>query len=66
MREGELVEGIDSEKRTKLKNKKGINGQSDIERWNAIYRILFPDDDLLEIPSPCKPKNQQHFISSTD
>jgi hypothetical protein len=64
--DGELVDGIDFEKKTKLKNKKGINSQSDIERWNAIYFILFPGDDLLKMPSPCKPKNQQHFISSAD
>ncbi|OCL08075.1 hypothetical protein AOQ84DRAFT_439822 [Glonium stellatum] len=50
--QGGPAEGIDSEKMTKLKNKKGISNQSDEERWKAIYRILFPDDDFSNMPSP--------------
>ena len=27
-----------------------------VEKWNEVYTILFPDDNLDSIPSPCKYK----------
>jgi hypothetical protein len=31
--------------------KKAYRGQTEKERWEEIYRILFPHDN---VPSPCK------------
>jgi len=25
-----------------------------VDKWNEIYHILFPDDDITNMPSPCK------------
>lgn len=44
--------GITEDQAQELKRKKrpGSN-QTDVERWNEMYKILFPDDN--HIPHPC-------------
>jgi hypothetical protein len=38
-----------------MKSKKGSQmHHSEIEKWKAVYRILFPDDNDADMPSPCK------------
>jgi hypothetical protein len=32
--------------------RKRDRGQTEVEKWNKVYMILFPNDE--EIPSPCK------------
>jgi hypothetical protein len=34
------------------KEKAGKEKGSEVERWNEIYKIIFPD--ALDMPSPCK------------
>ena len=47
-----LTEGITPEIEKKLKSRKKVSvDQSDKERWDDIYRLLFPGED---IPWPCK------------
>jgi hypothetical protein len=49
----QLVEWIPREKIKVLKDrKKALLGQSERERWEYVYRILFPEEPSL--PSPCK------------
>jgi hypothetical protein len=52
--EGNPVEGFDLDVEAKLKRRrKTTRDQTDFERWEEIYRLLFPAE---EVPSPCKPK----------
>jgi hypothetical protein len=46
--------GIDKEVEKKLRQKKRKKGQSEVEKWKDIYRILFPDVPENQIPSPCE------------
>jgi hypothetical protein len=47
------VEGFDLDVEAKLKRRrKTTPDQTDTERWEEIYRLLFPGED---IPFPCKP-----------
>lgn len=53
--EGNLREGINETQRQKLKvRKKSVKSgptQTEAEKWNYMFRIIFPDDD--KIPGPC-------------
>jgi hypothetical protein len=56
----ELPEGITPHIARALRSrKKAYRNQPEEERWEGIYRILFPRED---VPSPCKPQIQL-FIS---
>lgn len=33
--------------------KKIVPNATEVEKWHAVYRILFPDDDPEDQPSPC-------------
>ena len=44
-------EGCSKEQEGKLR-KKEIRGKPEDEKWNAMYRILFPFDE--NIPLPCR------------
>jgi hypothetical protein len=37
-----------------IKGRQRFFSMSEEEKWQAIYRILFPDCDLEELPSACK------------
>ncbi|KAI1311748.1 hypothetical protein F5Y03DRAFT_410012 [Xylaria venustula] len=46
-------EGIDQDTERKLRQRKKPNsGQTEIQRWNDIYLLLFPQADRNAIPSP--------------
>ncbi|KAI1426262.1 hypothetical protein F5Y12DRAFT_783998 [Xylaria sp. FL1777] len=46
-------EGIDQDTERKLRERKRPNsGQTETQRWNEIYLLLFPDADRNAIPSP--------------
>ena len=47
-------EGFNKDQEKRLKNRRGVAGKSEEEKWIAIFRILFPDDLENTIPSPCK------------
>jgi hypothetical protein len=50
--EGQPVEGFDLDIEAKLKRRrKATRDQTDAERWEAIYALLFSG---AKIPSPCK------------
>jgi len=54
VREEGPKEGFDKEQEKRLKSRKRPPiGQTEIEKWNAVYLILFPEDES-KIPSPCK------------
>jgi hypothetical protein len=54
VKEGQPVEGITSDIEKQLKSrKKTRRDQPEAERWQEMYRILFP---MEEVPSPCMPK----------
>lgn len=55
VREEGPKEGFDKEQEKRLKSRKRPPiGQTEIEKWNAVYLILFPEDEPSKIPSPCK------------
>ncbi|KAF2807369.1 uncharacterized protein BDZ99DRAFT_522988 [Mytilinidion resinicola] len=45
-------DGIDEVKKAKLQNRKGWSRKTPIRKWEAIYQILFPNDNILDMPSP--------------
>ena len=50
--EGQPIEGFELDVEAKLKRRrKATRDQTDAERWEAIYSLLFPGEI---IPSPCK------------
>jgi hypothetical protein len=54
VREDELTEGFDDDQEKQLKSRKGMKGDlTEVEKWNRVYSILFPDDDPEEMPTPC-------------
>ncbi|RYO42753.1 hypothetical protein AA0111_g398 [Alternaria arborescens] len=53
LREQIPLEGFDKEQEKRMKSKKGSQmHHSEIEKWKAVYRILFPDDNDADMPSP--------------
>jgi hypothetical protein len=47
------LEGFDKDQERKLKSKKrSLVHQSEEEKWKGVYRVLFPDDNDAEMPSP--------------
>lgn len=49
----ELPEGYNREQEGILRRKRKLAG-SEEEKWRAMYKILFPDDDESDIPTPCR------------
>ena len=48
------LEGFDKDQERKLKSKKrALVYQSEEDKWKGVYRILFPDDNDTDMPSPC-------------
>lgn len=55
IREQIPLEGFDKDQERRLKSKKrSLVYQSEEDKWKGVYRILFPDDDEADMPSPCK------------
>lgn len=49
------LEGFDKDQERKLKSKKrSLVYQSEEDKWKGVYRILFPDDNDVDMPSPCR------------
>ncbi|KAH7389987.1 hypothetical protein BKA66DRAFT_460242 [Pyrenochaeta sp. MPI-SDFR-AT-0127] len=47
------LEGFDKEQERRLKSKKRSQTyQSEEEKWKGVYKILFPDDEAEQMPSP--------------
>jgi hypothetical protein len=47
--------GMTLERRDQLRSRKRAAGwKTEEEKWLDIYSILFPDDDLSNMPTPCK------------
>jgi hypothetical protein len=44
---------ISKEQEKQLRRRAGAT-QSESEKWNEVYRILFPDDDPEDMPTPCQ------------
>lgn len=50
--EGQPVEGFELDVEAKLKRRrKATRDETEVERWEGIYRLLFPGE---AVPSPCK------------
>jgi hypothetical protein len=47
----------DQEKELK---KRSSRKKGDKERWNNVFRVIFPDVPVDQIPSPCKSSFQPH------
>ncbi|KAK5652662.1 hypothetical protein OQA88_10256 [Cercophora sp. LCS_1] len=46
-------EGIDADKEKLLRSRKGKNKEaSEVDKWNEMYMILFPEADSTSLPSP--------------
>lgn len=60
------LEGFDKDQERKLKSKKrSLVHQTEEEKWKCVYNILFPDDNVIDMPSPyieyqaCNPTTSQ-------
>jgi hypothetical protein len=53
IRDRPFCEGIDSTQERILRSRKQITADEE-EKWNIMYRVLFPDDDAITMPTPCK------------
>lgn len=51
-REEEPREGVTTEQERALKQRR--NGRKETEKWYDMYRILFPNENRKEYPSPCE------------
>jgi len=47
-------DGFTKEQEQGLKRKKGYSTMSEVDKWNSIYMILFPDADINRLPPACK------------
>lgn len=53
--ERKVVEGFDLKQEQLLRSKKRNNfGETEDMRWREVYKILFPETNEQNIPSPCK------------
>lgn len=52
--ETEEVDGYNKEQEKQLRVRKRPPNQTEVDRWLEMYRVLFPQDDPILIPSPCK------------
>jgi hypothetical protein len=51
LKQSPVIEGLTTKQKSLLKPR-DRKSKSDVERWNTIYKICFPKDEIL--PSPCK------------
>ncbi|KAI1502347.1 hypothetical protein F5X99DRAFT_158860 [Biscogniauxia marginata] len=53
LRQPDCLEGISSEQESQLKSrKKEFTSKPEDEKWVDVYCVLFPNDDILDIPTP--------------
>ncbi len=65
VRVGETTEGITQDIEKQLRRRKRVpSDQSDEECWKAIYRLLFPKDEV--VPDPCKSSNRRSSVKNGD
>ena len=50
--------GFSKEQERILRRKRKLAG-SEETKWRAMYKVLFPDDDDSDIPSPCESQTHQ-------
>jgi hypothetical protein len=51
----EPVEGFSQTQEKQLRSRKKAKADmTEVEKWYQAYRILFPDDDQENVPTPCK------------
>lgn len=54
MREYLPAEGIDATMKDRLRSRKKLwPNATEVDKWNGVYLILFPDDGPQDRPSPC-------------
>jgi hypothetical protein len=46
-------DGFTREQEDQLRSKVGAQSKSEVDKLDEIYRILFPNDDISGMPSPC-------------
>jgi hypothetical protein len=50
----EFEEGFDKKQEEQLRSRKGNRpSQTEEDKWKDVYRILFPNEDVSKMPSPC-------------
>ena len=49
----ESPDGFTKDQERVLRRKRKFAG-SEESKWRAMYKVLFPDDDEADMPSPCK------------
>lgn len=50
-----LLDGFSKAQEKQLRSRKKTDkNMTDEDKWKEIYAILFPEDDLDTMPSPCK------------
>lgn len=50
-----LGEGFNESQEKRLRSRKrDQEAVNEEDKWRKVYRILFPDDDHTQIPTPCK------------
>jgi len=51
-----MLDGFTKEQEEMLRSRRRVRpGTGPADKWREIYMILFPDDNVDNIPSPCKP-----------
>lgn len=48
------ADGYNKEQEKQLRVRKRPPNQTEVDRWFEMYRILFPRDNAMSTPSPCK------------
>lgn len=49
----ETPDGFSKEQERILRRKRKLAG-SEERKWREMYKVLFPDDDEADVPSPCE------------
>jgi hypothetical protein len=52
--QAEEADGYNKEQEIQLKGRKRPADQTEVDRWFAMYTILFPNDPPISVPTPCK------------
>lgn len=52
--QSESPEGVSGSQISVLKARKKNPNVSETDKWKEMYRVIFPEDDEKDMPSPCK------------
>jgi hypothetical protein len=52
------LEGINKDQEKQIRIKTRAPTMPEEVKWNKIYKVIFPDDDESNIPSPCELSHQ--------